>query len=276
MPYWPRADIERGAAPVDGQGARLRRRSGRGVLPADPGLGPRRARRRQRDARRLRRPERPSVPLDRPRADRARRAAARAGVDAGHPRVGRRNPDKLPALLDENPSYVFFREVPPPAPGHARGARSTGRSARSACRCSRERTIAVDPRAIPLGAPVFLATTQPLSTRPLAAPDAGAGHRRRDPRRRARRLLLGLRRRGRAQAGPDAAGRADVAAVAEGRCAADATGRALTRASAPVAAPPSACRSAWYDERTSAPTAACRKPIAYASRSNIANVSGCT
>ncbi len=30
---------------------------------------------------------------------------------------GRRNPDKLPALLDENPSYVFFREVPPPAPG---------------------------------------------------------------------------------------------------------------------------------------------------------------
>ena len=26
----------------------------------------------------------------------------------------RRNPDKLEALLDENPSYVFFREVPPP------------------------------------------------------------------------------------------------------------------------------------------------------------------
>ena len=34
----------------------------------------------------------------------------------------------------------------------------------------------------------------------------------------------------------------------------------------------SAWRSAWYDERTIAPTAACRKPIAYASRSNIANV----
>ncbi|MEI2762319.1 MAG: 3D domain-containing protein [Methanothrix soehngenii] len=32
---------------------------------------------------------------------------------------------------------------------------------------SRERTIAVDTRSIPLGAPVFLATTRPLSTRPL-------------------------------------------------------------------------------------------------------------
>jgi membrane-bound lytic murein transglycosylase A len=31
----------------------------------------------------------------------------------------------------------------------------------------RERTLAVDPRSIPLGTPVFLATTQPLSTRPL-------------------------------------------------------------------------------------------------------------
>ena len=31
----------------------------------------------------------------------------------------------------------------------------------------RERTLAVDPRSVPLGAPVFLATTHPLSTRPL-------------------------------------------------------------------------------------------------------------
>jgi membrane-bound lytic murein transglycosylase A len=31
----------------------------------------------------------------------------------------------------------------------------------------RERTLAVDTRAIPLGAPVYLATTYPLSTRPL-------------------------------------------------------------------------------------------------------------
>ena len=30
-----------------------------------------------------------------------------------------------------------------------------------------ERSIAVDPRHVPLGAPVFLSTTQPNSTRPL-------------------------------------------------------------------------------------------------------------
>lgn len=37
-----------------------------------------------------------------------------------------------------------------------------------------------------------------------------------------------------------------------------------------------ACRSAWYDERTSAPTAACEKPIACASDQNMRKVSGCT
>ena len=79
---------------------------------------------------------------------------------------GRGIPTQLPELLDENPSYVFFREVPPPPPGSLE-ARSTDRSAASACRCSRGRTIAVDPRAIPLGAPVFLATTEPLSDTPL-------------------------------------------------------------------------------------------------------------
>ena len=38
----------------------------------------------------------------------------------------------------------------------------------------------------------------------------------------------------------------------------------------------SACWSAWYDERTSGPTAACEKPIFTASASNMRNVSGCT
>jgi integrase len=38
----------------------------------------------------------------------------------------------------------------------------------------------------------------------------------------------------------------------------------------------SACLSAWYELRTIAPIAACRNPIASASRSNIANVSGGT
>ena len=109
---------------------------------------------------------------------------------------GRRNPEKLLPLLDENPSYVFFREVPPPAPGTLEAA-IDGPIGTLGVPLLRERTLAVDPRSVPLGAPVFLATTYPLSTRPLHAPHDGAGHGRRDPRRRARRFLLGLRRRSR-------------------------------------------------------------------------------
>ncbi|MEO9135998.1 MAG: murein transglycosylase A [Casimicrobiaceae bacterium] len=74
---------------------------------------------------------------------------------------GRRHPDQLPALLDENPSYVFFREVPPPQPGSLE-AKIDGPIGSLGVPLLAERTIAVDPRAIPLGAPVFLATTEPL------------------------------------------------------------------------------------------------------------------
>lgn len=79
---------------------------------------------------------------------------------------GQRNPDKLPALLDENPSYVFFREVPPPQSGTLEAA-IDGPFGALGVPLARERTIAVDPRSIPLGAPVFIATTYPLSSRPL-------------------------------------------------------------------------------------------------------------
>ncbi len=79
---------------------------------------------------------------------------------------GRRNPEKLLPLLDENPSYVFFREVPAPAPGSPE-AEIDGPIGTLGVPLLRERTIAVDPRSIPLGAPVFLATTYPLSARPL-------------------------------------------------------------------------------------------------------------
>ncbi len=79
---------------------------------------------------------------------------------------GRRNPDKLPALLNENPSVVFFREVPPPPPGSLEAA-IDGPFGTLGVPLLRERTIAVDARSIPLGAPVFLATTHPLSSRPL-------------------------------------------------------------------------------------------------------------
>jgi membrane-bound lytic murein transglycosylase A len=71
---------------------------------------------------------------------------------------GAQNPDKLPELLAANPSYVFFRALPNGLSGPlgALGVPLTG-----------GRSIAVDPRFIPLGAPVFLATTQPNSPEPL-------------------------------------------------------------------------------------------------------------
>ncbi len=70
----------------------------------------------------------------------------------------RANPDQVGQLLAENPSYVFFRELDPAleTPVGALGVALTP-----------ERSIAVDPRTIPLGAPVFLSTTLPLSETPL-------------------------------------------------------------------------------------------------------------
>ncbi len=71
---------------------------------------------------------------------------------------GAKNPDKLPELLASNPSFVFFRPLPDGLAGPlgALGVPLTG-----------GRSIAVDPRFIPLGAPVFLATTQPNSPLPM-------------------------------------------------------------------------------------------------------------
>ena len=71
---------------------------------------------------------------------------------------GLENPDKLPELLASNPSYVFFRELPNGLPGPL-GALGVP--------LTEGRSIAVDPRFIPLGAPVFLSTTQPNSPAPL-------------------------------------------------------------------------------------------------------------
>ncbi|MGH8751323.1 MAG: murein transglycosylase A [Burkholderiales bacterium] len=71
---------------------------------------------------------------------------------------GTQHPQKLAALLNENPSYVFFRELPNNLSGPlgALGVPLTG-----------GRSIAVDPRTIPLGTPVYLATTWPNTNKPL-------------------------------------------------------------------------------------------------------------
>lgn len=71
---------------------------------------------------------------------------------------GRRNPERLPELLNANPSYVFFRELPNHLAGPL-GALGVPLTA--------ERSIAVDPRGMPLGAPVWLATTRPNSSETL-------------------------------------------------------------------------------------------------------------
>ncbi len=71
----------------------------------------------------------------------------------------RANPERLDALLDTNPSYVFFREVAGQANEGPQGALAVPLTA--------ERSIAVDARHVPLGAPVFLATTRPNSAQPL-------------------------------------------------------------------------------------------------------------
>lgn len=64
------------------------------------------------------------------------------------------NPARQQELLNANPSYVFFKEEklsdPSRGPKGALGVPLTS-----------QRSIAVDPQSIPLGAPVFLSTTQP-------------------------------------------------------------------------------------------------------------------
>jgi membrane-bound lytic murein transglycosylase A len=70
----------------------------------------------------------------------------------------RSNLDKVRDLLNSNPSYVFFRELPAGLPGPlgALGVPILG-----------ERSVAVDPKFVPLGAPVFLSTTEPNSSKHL-------------------------------------------------------------------------------------------------------------
>jgi len=70
------------------------------------------------------------------------------------------NPKRQQELLNANPGYVFFKEEkltdPRKGPKGALGVPLTP-----------QRSVAVDPNFIPLGAPVFLSTTQPGSNAPL-------------------------------------------------------------------------------------------------------------
>lgn len=81
----------------------------------------------------------------------------------------RANPSRVAQLLNQNPSYVFFRELPPDdaAQGGDAAARYVGPIGALGVRLTPERSIAVDRRFVPLGAPVYLATTWPNSDKPL-------------------------------------------------------------------------------------------------------------
>jgi membrane-bound lytic murein transglycosylase A len=166
VPYWPRADIDGGKANVAGKAL---------VYVTDPvdafflqiqGSG--RVALAEGGVMRVGYADQNGQPF---------RSVARVLIDRGELTVseasmqgirawGQRHPDQLPQLLDENPSYVFFREVPPPLPGSLE-AQIDGPIGSLGVPLQAGRTIAVDPRAIPLGAPVFIATTEPLSDAPL-------------------------------------------------------------------------------------------------------------
>lgn len=158
VPYWSRAEIEAGQAPVAGrelawvddpvalfflqvQG------SGRVRLPggetmrvgyADQNGHPYRS-------------------IGRVLADRGEMPIEKVSMQ-GIKAWGQANPARLPALLAENPSYVFFRELPA-GNGGPLGALGVPLTA--------TRSIAVDPTSVPLGAPVYVASTWPASDRPL-------------------------------------------------------------------------------------------------------------
>ena len=70
----------------------------------------------------------------------------------------KKNITKLREFLNMNASYVFFRKLPNDLPGPI-GALGVSIEA--------ERSVAIDPKFIPLGAPIFLSTTQPNSSDPL-------------------------------------------------------------------------------------------------------------
>jgi membrane-bound lytic murein transglycosylase A len=162
VPYWTRAEIEAGKAQTQGKAlvyvsdpvdAFFVQIQGSGRVALDDGTIMRIGYADQNGQ--------PFRSIARVLIEREERSVGEASMQ-GIREWGRTHPEQLPALLDENPSYVFFREVPPPPEGSLEAA-IDGPIGSLGVPLLAQRTIAVDPRAIPLGAPVYLATTQPLS-----------------------------------------------------------------------------------------------------------------
>jgi membrane-bound lytic murein transglycosylase A len=162
VPYWSRADIDAGRAALDGKALAFVDDPIDAFFLQIQGSG--RVRLAEGGIMRVGYADQNGQPF---------RSVARVLIDRGElspdgasmqaiKQWARQHPDALPALLDENPRYVFFRELtldpstPIDGPIGALGVPLAA-----------GRAIAVDPGSIPLGAPVFLSTTWPLSTRPL-------------------------------------------------------------------------------------------------------------
>jgi membrane-bound lytic murein transglycosylase A len=103
--------------------------------------------------------------------DQPYRSIGRALIDQGELPAGQANwpaikawaesnPTRIDELLWTNPRYVFFREeaLPDPSMG-PRGAQGVP--------LTPGRSIAVDPKSVPYGAPIWIDTTEPLSNSPL-------------------------------------------------------------------------------------------------------------
>jgi membrane-bound lytic murein transglycosylase A len=80
------------------------------------------------------------------------------------------NPSRAKELLDQNPSFVFFRELP-------LGDPNSGPVGALGVPLTPGYSLAADARHIPLGAPIVIATTDPATgaalTRPMLAQDTG-------------------------------------------------------------------------------------------------------
>ena len=73
----------------------------------------------------------------------------------------KRNPRRVEEMLNANPRFVFFKELP------SNVSPDLGPIGALGVPLTAERSIAVDLKAMPLGAPVFITTTRPLSKQSL-------------------------------------------------------------------------------------------------------------
>jgi peptidoglycan lytic transglycosylase A len=160
VPYYSRAEIDRGAAPVAGKELVWVDDAVEAFFLQIQGSG--RVRLANGDVLRLGYADQNGHPyqsIGRYLVERGELQPGEASMQAIHAWAGS-HPDRLGELLSQNPSYVFFRELPLTDP-------SAGPIGAFGVPLTPQRSIAVDPRYVPLGAPVFLATTWPSSDLPL-------------------------------------------------------------------------------------------------------------